>query len=282
MIASRLRALGDDPSPAAIEETQTLYTPFQEAEPYADVEISRDVPYGSHPRQRFDLFHQPGVSGRQVVVFVHGGGYVSGDKRLGATPYYDNVALWAVRHGFVGLTMGYRLAPECMWHSGIEDVAAIVNWIGTNIGAYGGDPLRLFLMGHSAGAAHIASYIACNQTIPVAGAVLISGVYDVSRMERSANLEAYYGPDEVRYAERSSLSGLISSSVPLLVTCAEYDPHKFLFQHRVLLDARLEARRTAAPSICMPGHTHFSQVFQLNASANYFSEMLLSFIEESS
>jgi len=212
-------------------------------------------------------------------VFAHGGGYVSGDKRLPGTPYYDNVALWAVRNGYVGVTMNYRFAPEFAWPSGADDVGAVVAWAAMHAAEYGGDPARVVLMGHSAGAAHIASYIARTASPPVAAAILSSGVYDLTVMERSPRHASYFGGASLD-VERSALAGIVASDVPLFVTSAEYEPRKFHPQAANLLRAHVAQRGVMAPSASLPGHTHFSQIFQLNAGACALSEMLLGFLTE--
>ena len=97
---------------------------------------------------------------RPVLLFVHGGGFTGGDKKADDTPFYDNVGTWAVDNGMVGVNMTYRLAHEHQWPAGAEDIAAAIAWVKANIAAEGGDPRRLYLMGHSAGAAHAAAYVA--------------------------------------------------------------------------------------------------------------------------
>lgn len=284
-IADRLRELGDDPSAEAILATQRLYLPLHEREPYAGVRVHRALAYGSHPRQRLDVFTDLVAAGPQaLLLFAHGGGYVSGDRRLEEPAYYDNIGLWAVRRGVVGATMSYRLAPEVTWPAGSDDVAAAVAWLAAHAHAYGIDPDRIFLFGHSAGAAHMAAYLARGEGRRPAGAIFASGVYDMVRMETSANHRAYFGADPARYAERSSVEALAASSIPLLVSCAEYDPRKFPPQAELLLAAIRERRGRPAPSICLPGHTHFSQVFHLNARGvpSFYGSLLAAFIEQHS
>lgn len=280
-IATRLRELGDDPSPEAIAATASLYARLHEHEPYAGVRVRRAVAYGDHPRQRFDLFTSEVPARRAgVLVYAHAGGYVSGDRRLEWPEYYDNVALWAVRHGMVALLMSYRLAPEYGWPAGAEDLGAVVAWCRANVAAHHGDPERIVLMGHSAGAAHIASYIARAPASPIAAAILASGVYDIPNMERSQNHIAYFGADASRYAERSSVEGLVATRIPILLSYAEYDPRKFVLQASTVLRAIVQRRARPIPSICLPGHTHFSQVFHLGAAGvdDYYSRLLLAFV----
>ena len=102
-------------------------------------------------------------------MFVHGGGFVGGDKHVPGTPMYDHIGAWAVRNGWVGVTITYRLAPEHTWPAGAQDVAAAVQWVRDNIASYGGDPSRIVLAGHSAGSVHVASYLAASRRSGHAG-----------------------------------------------------------------------------------------------------------------
>ena len=115
-------------------------------------------------------------------MFVHGGGFVRGDKHMPGSPQYDLVGAWAVRHGYVGVTMTYRLAPGHVWPAGAQDVAAAVGWLQRNIAAYGGDPGKIVVAGNSAGAVHVASYVAGQgggDPARIAGAALLSGIYQI-------------------------------------------------------------------------------------------------------
>jgi triacylglycerol lipase len=76
------------------------------------VEIIRDFEYGAHERHRLDLFRKRDIQGVPVLVFVHGGGFVMGDKRSAESPFYDNIGTFAALQGFVGVTINYRLAPS--------------------------------------------------------------------------------------------------------------------------------------------------------------------------
>jgi acetyl esterase/lipase len=278
-ITERLRALADDSSEEAIAATGAMYAARHEREPYTGIAVTRDLAYGPHERQRLDLFvgGPPVAEPRPVFVFAHGGGYVSGGKRLAGTPYYDNVALWAVRRQNVGITMNYRFAPEHAWPSGADDVAGVVDWIAANAPLHGGDPTRIVLMGHSAGAAHMASYLARTPGSPIAAAIFASGVYDLTVMERSPRHAAHFG-DASLAAERSSLPGVAASRVPLLVLSAEWEPRKFHPQAAALLAAVVERRGGMPPAACLAGETHFSPVFQLNADEGVCSGILETFL----
>jgi acetyl esterase/lipase len=121
------------------------------------VEVTRGIAYGSHPRQQLDVFRGSARGPLPVLIFVHGGAFVDGDRDR--TPeVYSNVLYYFARHGVLGINMEYRLAPEHRYPSGSQDVAAAVQWARRHVGEHGGDPERIFLVGHSAGAAHAGSY----------------------------------------------------------------------------------------------------------------------------
>src|SRR5205085_3613438 len=118
------------------------------------------ITYGADPKQVLDVYtadSAPGRRPRPVLLFVHGGGFRGGDKH---GPFYpDNVTLWAARHGMVGINIDYRLAPQNPYPAAAQDLAAAIGWARANAARYGGDPRRIVLFGHSAGANHVADYL---------------------------------------------------------------------------------------------------------------------------
>ena len=123
-VAARLLELGRVVDPP---KTAVLYAPLQEKEPYPGVKIERDVKYGAADRNLLDVF-TPATdsSARPVLIFVHGGAFVGGNKRGPGSPFYDNIMLWAVKNGFIGVNMTYRLAPQSPWPAAAEDVSATI------------------------------------------------------------------------------------------------------------------------------------------------------------
>lgn len=122
------------------------------AAPAAAQSVARDLPYGPESTQRLDL-SLPAVPGFPTVIFVHGGSLTHGDK---ADEDYRDVCARFPAAGIACATINYRLAPAHPWPAQAEDVAAAVAWVGRNIAARGGDPERLFLLGHSSGATLVA------------------------------------------------------------------------------------------------------------------------------
>jgi triacylglycerol lipase len=264
------------------QRTTALYAPLFPKEPYPGVLLKRDVAYGPHERNVLDVFTSPDKGqGKPVVVFVHGGGFSRGAKHTPGSPFYDNIGLWAVAHGLVGVTINYRLAPQFKWPSGIEDVTAVVDWLQHHAAEYGGDPQKVFLWGHSAGAAHVADYVAhlanTGAKPVIAGAILTSGFYELG--PEVSIWKDYYGDDLSQYPERSSLPGLLKTATPLLVTNAELDPESFRPQTEELLKARAESGRPVL-HIYLAGHSHLSETYAVGTSDETLSGPVLRFIHD--
>ena len=266
-------------------KTAALYAPLQEKEPYRGIKVERDVKYGPAERNLLDVFvPEAGSSQRPVLIFVHGGAFVAGDKRgANGSPFYDNIMLWAVKHGFVGVNMTYRLAPQSPWPAAAEDLSAAMRWVADNIASRGGEPTRIYMMGHSAGASHVATYASHPEfwgstDSPLAGAILVSGLYDLTDMPPDAGPSAYYGRDTALYAERSSVNGLLQSKTPLMIAAAELDPPRFVDQFNRLRDARCKAASGCAHAILLTQHSHMSEVFSINTSDDRLTREILEFV----
>lgn len=277
---ARVRALGNTLSPEVSTASDALFAPLHVTASRRTT-AHRDLPYGDDARQRLDIHVPAGTSARApVLLFVHGGGFVRGEKNAPGCFYYDNIADWAVARRMVAVNITYRLAPQHTWPAGAEDVAAALAWTGSHIQAYGGDPRRIFLMGHSAGAVHAAGCIARleqNQgPVPTpAGCILLSGIYDLPQGPVN---KAYFGEDTTAYDARSPLEGLLNAQVPLLAAVAECDPPPIQNQFTLLAAGHL-ARRGRLPALaCAIGHNHYTIVHHLGTPDQRLGEVIASFI----
>jgi arylformamidase len=109
--------------------------------------VTRDIPYATvHERQVLDVYAPEGAKNLPVVFWIHGGGWQAGNKSMvGVKPQAFTEA------GFVFVSINYRLLPTVDMGALTSDVATALGWVHKNIAAYGGDPTRLLVMGHSAG-----------------------------------------------------------------------------------------------------------------------------------
>ena len=268
-----------------LPNTAEIYAPLQENEPYQGVRIERDVKYGAADRNLLDVFMPETASlARPVLIFVHGGAFVAGDKHTPGSPFYDNIMLWAVKNGFVGVNMTYRLAPQAVWPAGAEDLATAVQWVSDKIGERGGDPAHVYLMGHSAGAVHVATYVSHPEFQKIkggglAGAIMVSGIYDLTAAPLGDPERAYFGADSSRYAEQSSLQGLQTTKIPLMIVAAEMDPPVFLRQFDLLKEATCKGANGCARALILPQHSHMSEVYSINTADTRLTNEILDFVK---
>ena len=281
--AEAVRKLGREILPA-VPGSQAIYQGQHEMAPYRGVKLRRDQRYGPHERHRLDVFTpDDGQGPRPIFVFVHGGGFVGGDKTHPGSPYLDNVALWAARHGMVGVNITYRLAPEFTYPAGSEDLAAAVRWVREHAAEIGGDPRRIFVMGTSAGAVHLAVFLADarfeTQRGGVAGAIMLSGVYDLESLGGDGMSQAYFGPDSSRYGAMSPLPGLLASRIPLMFALTEHDPAMFEQQALRLVQAWVERHGQWPELVRLMAHNHLTSTFHLNTRDEVLGNQMLDFIE---
>lgn len=287
--AANIKAIGREISPEALMATRAVVEPLLPADMLSGVTVIRDIAYGPDERHRLDVFTDASADApKPVLLFVHGGGFIAGDKHSEGSPFYTNVGAWAANNGFAGVNMTYRLAPAHSWPAGIEDIRRAVEFIREQGGGYGLDASRIFLMGQSAGGAHAAGYIAHPEVYGLAdhglaGAILLSAVYDYDAMPTTPMEQAYLGEDESLYPERSSLDRLLKSDLPLLVTMAEYDPPKFQAQTMQFLSEWWHSRRDEEflPwHIYMLGQNHLSVALYLGLPGDQLAPVLRRFMEE--
>lgn len=155
--------------------------------------VLADAAYGAGPRQKLDIYAPEGARGPlPVLVFFYGGSWRSGSKRE-----YSFIGDAFASRGFVTVIPDYRIAPD-VFPSFLEDGAAAIAWVQQNIAAHGGDPNRIVVVGHSAGA-YITMMLALDAhylrdagvTIPLRGAAGLAGPYDFLPFDVDATRDAF-------------------------------------------------------------------------------------------
>ncbi|NDC64533.1 MAG: alpha/beta hydrolase, partial [Planctomycetia bacterium] len=165
-------------------------------------EKTADVPYADdgHARHVLDIYTPPASQGGKhpVLFWIHGGGWQGGDK--------SEVALKPkvlTERGFVFVSTNYRVLPEVTMEALLGDVARALGWVHRHIGTYGGDPNRIFVGGHSAGA-QLAALLCIDdrqlekEGVPfssLAGCIPVDGdTYDIPKIIVTAeHRQAVYG-----------------------------------------------------------------------------------------
>jgi acetyl esterase/lipase len=168
----------------------------------SDVEIERDIPFGADPRLTLDVYRPANAQGAlPVVVFFYGGSWQWGDKSI-----YRFAGAALARAGFVAVIPNYRVFPAVLYPDFLRDSALAVRWTKDNAARFSGDPAKLFLAGHSAGAYNAISlatdrrWLADTKLDPkrdLAGVIGIAGPYDFLPLE-SENLKIIFGAEEGR------------------------------------------------------------------------------------
>jgi len=166
-----------------------------------DVEIERDVSFGSDQRLKLDVYKPSGAKNLPVVVFFYGGSWQRGDKSI-----YRFVGAALARAGIVAVIPDYRVYPPVVYPDFLRDSALAVRWAKDNAARFGGDPAKLFLSGHSAGAYNAVSLAADRRWLAdvkldpkadLAGVIGIAGPYDFLPLE-DEKLKVIFGPEAER------------------------------------------------------------------------------------
>lgn len=171
--------------------------------PTGGVAITTDAPYGSDPRQKLDVYapERPSDTRRPVVVFFYGGSWQSGEKAL-----YRFIGAALARRGFVAIVPDYRLYPQVRWPAFLQDNAKAVRWVHDHAAEFGGDPDRVFLMGHSAGAYNAAELtfdrrwlreVGMDPNRDLRGMIGLAGPYDFLPLQ-DPKLKIIFGPPAQR------------------------------------------------------------------------------------
>lgn len=273
---------------SAGDETKALYVPLLARSPSDGVRVTRDIPYGPHPRQVLDVYQPAGAHRAGVVAFAHGGAFIRGAKDINEQ-MYGNVLTWFARRGYVGVNLEYRLAQEAPYPGGAVDVALACRWIGAHIAEFGGNAQRLCLVGHSAGGTHVGTLIGdpvvsseLNSEPGVGCAVLVSARLraDLSPMNPNASgVVAYFGSDASLLDVRSPVSHAESVKIPVLVANAEFEnPLLDLYGLEYAL-ALGRARGVAPVHISLMDHNHVSIMAHFNTEEHFLGDQIIGFIE---
>ncbi len=195
----------------------------------AGTRVLADVAYGQDPRQRFDVYLPALARNAPVVLFVHGGGWENGNKDNPGV-VEGKAADWLPR-GWILVSTNYRMRPDTAPLEQAGDVARALARVQALAPEWGGDPARVLLAGHSAGA-HLAALVGSDATFwrqadaqrPVGVLSLDSGALDVPElMRRPRNPPLYrraFGDDPADWIAASPWHRLGRDAVPMLLVCS--------------------------------------------------------------
>jgi acetyl esterase/lipase len=260
--------------------------------PDTPITVVQNVSYveNSDTLQKLDVYFQPQEKGLPVLVYIHGGAWVTGDKCI-----LRKQAKRMTRHGFVFVSVNYRLSPFVTHPDHVYDCAKAVSWVKRNIHVFGGDPGKMFIAGYSAGG-HLCALLACDPRYldsvsmtphQIRGFLVMGpGGLDLDRMESdpSSNTlrEGFYKMvfgDPSGWAEACPTTHIQGDEPPLFVAVAEFDRLicrsdclRFVTRSRELGgDVRFYV---------IPGKTHLTAFLSLGQENDPLTQEIMPFIQK--
>ncbi len=238
------------------------------------------------PKNELDLYIPRGEGPHPTVLFLHGGGWISGDRKMPGG-LYGNVGWTLAARGYLVGVASYRLSPQFPYPAQPEDVAAAFRWMVDHSAEYGGEPSRVALIGHSAGA-HLAALVAMDPRYltsvgltkeHIAGVVGVSGVYDLTldgfeAYEEVLFLQPTYGFTKERRAEASPVSYVTAEAPPILLILGEEESISFGRQARALVETFEWKDRHDVRIVRIPNRTHASVIRRIGTEGDLLESIL--------
>jgi acetyl esterase/lipase len=252
------------------------------------VEIRTDIDYVptaeyAAKKDRLDVYAPAGAKGARVVVSIHGGALREGDK---AQPGYVGQLL--AKAGFVAVIINYRLSPGVAHPAHVEDAAHAVAWARTHAAEYGGDPQKLFVIGHSAGA-YLAALLALDPKYLAAyqmsakdlkGVVPVSAFFYVDRPGVAPDRpKDVWGTDAAAWKAASPAAYLRKDAPPMLLLYADGDAD---WRRQQQTDFRADMKKAGASSIetrMITGRDHSSIWGRMKNANDDTAAAIIAFLE---
>jgi acetyl esterase/lipase len=225
--------------------------------PRENVTVTRDIAYADGARRSLDIYApRETAAPAPVVVFFYGGGWETGSKAM-----YRFVGATLAARGVMTVIPDYRLYPQVRFPAFMKDAASAMAWTHSNAARFGGDPNRLFLMGHSAGG-QIAALLALDGSYlqaegmsagEVCGVIGLAGPYDFLPLA-SDTLKAIFGSEAER--SRSQPIKYVSPQAPPMLLLAGKDDDTVDPGNTLRLAARLRNVGRPVDEALYPGVGH--------------------------
>ena len=253
------------------------------------VTVVRDLDYiatADYPagKDRLDIYVPDGVRNAPVIFSIHGGALEAGDRREERF-----VGQRFAGAGYVTVVISYRLSPDVSHPAHIQDVAAAFAWVTRNIARHGGDPDRILVIGHSAGAylamllAADARWLAAYKLSPhaIAGVAPVSGFYWVDREGVAPDRPTYvWGTDRHVWVDASPAHYLRADLPPALLLDTDGDETWRQQQKTDFADALRAAGDKDVTVYKVRGRTHMSVWTMMNdAESEETSSQILRFAQ---
>lgn len=217
------------------------------------------VPYGPTLAETLDIVaaERPDAP---VFLYIHSGYWRSNSARD-----FTQVAFGAHARGFTTVLVDHALCPQVTLDEVVRQVRAAASWVVRNIADHGGDPGRIVIGGHSAGA-HLGAMLLCTawredyglRGDPFAGAVLVSGLYDIAPL-RYSYLQPSIQLDEASVLRNSPLRHVRPSRTPILLSLGSLEQAAFEEQSSAMREAWQKAGNEAQ-FLLQPDQDHFTAI----------------------
>lgn len=193
-----------------------------------DARLERDVPYGDDPQQRLDVYIPGQAKGAPVILMVHGGAWMIGDKA--ASGFISNkVARWLPK-GYIIVSSNYRMSRRPNPLEQADDIARALAFVQAKAPSWGGDPAKVLLLGHSAGA-HLVSLLAADPRIvtrqsgaPWLGTIVLDSaalnLVEIMQGKHKGFYDRVFGENHTLWTQASPYHRLTAAPAPMFVVCS--------------------------------------------------------------
>jgi arylformamidase len=245
----------------------------------ATLPCALNVPYGEHPDETLDIFFAKGQAQAPVLIYLHGGYW-----RLLSKDDSSFMAPALTRAGITVVAVNYSLAPAVTLDRIVDQTRRAVAWVQRHIAQYHGDGQRLIVAGSSAGG-HLAGMVLASgwqenygmDATAIAGAVLLSGLYDLTPLvDTHINDWMHLSLEDAH--RNSPLFALPKHGPPILVSYGSNETAEFKRQSQDYLSA-WQAKGFKGEYIDMPDTNHFDLVLHLNRLESPLVQKLLKLLD---
>lgn len=236
--------------------------------------VGRGLRYGPAARHGIDIYApRSGAGPWPVIYFVYGGAWNMGDRR-----YYEFAGRALAAAGYVVVIADYRLVPEVEYPLFLEDCAAGFAWTAEHVAQYGGDPQRIALMGHSAGAYNAVMLLLAERFLPAMGLashvkafVGLSGPYDFYPFDVAVSIRAFGATAD---PESTQPVNLVRPGLPpMFLGTGDADTLVYP-RNTVALAGRMRASGNAVVETHYPGVGHPGTLLALGALGRHHAAVL--------
>lgn len=265
--------------------TMAQESPREPSETFS-IKIVRDIAYtedGDYPEKtnRLDLYLPEGAKNFPVMIYVHGGYLMVGDKSFEAQTF----GIRFVSEGFGVVAVNYRLSPRVLHPAHIQDVASAFGWVYENISKYGGDSDNIFVVGYSAGGylaallAFDSKYLEDHRLSPasIKGVISISGYYHVERVAPDRP-KSIWGTERKGWLEASPSRYVNKNAPPFLSLYADGDEEWRRRQCEEIVQELATTGHTHSQAHMIADRDHMTIWLSLNSDDDDTSRLMVEFM----